>query len=124
MEPKQTRSSKGPEGPIKQAIKDFLEARQWAVIITHGNMWQAGLPDLYIAHQNHGTRWVEVKYAEKYEFTRDQLRVFPLLTSKGVGIWVLALAHHKNTVELEQEYKKLWLPPNWHHYVGHSRRPF
>jgi hypothetical protein len=120
MDPKRTRSRVGPEAPIKAAIKKFMEDEQWLVIVTHGNAFQAGLPDLYCAHRNHGVRWVEVKYAGKYEFTDDQLRVFPALASKGVNIHVLAMYDPRSEVELREEYKKLWLPPNYYRYIWHS----
>lgn len=124
MEPKKTRPSSGPEAGIKSAIKRYMEHQGWLVIVTHGNAFQAGLPDLYCAHQGHGWRWVEVKYAGKYEFTRDQLRLFPLLAEKGIGIWVLALTMNWSPGELEIEYKKLWQPPNYHRYIGHTKKPF
>src|SRR5262249_39777280 len=112
------------EAPIKRAIKKFLEERGWLVVITHGNQFQSGLPDLWIAHQAHGQRWVEVKYALKYEFTPAQERMFPAMATKSVGVWVMALETDKAIEALEREYKLLWLPPNFRHYIGHSRRPF
>jgi len=77
---------------------------------THGNIYQSGLPDLYIAHLRYGARWVEMKYSEAYKFTQAQLEFFPLLASVGVGVWVLTDAS-------QSEYDKLWQPANWHQYL-------
>ena len=68
------------------------------------------VPDLYACHKRYGPRWVEVKRKDKYRFTKWQLEVFPQLTEKGVGIWVLTSA-------TEKEYKKLFGPPNWYMFL-------
>jgi hypothetical protein len=111
------RSGPGPEAPIKDAIKLYMEKLGWYVIVTHGNAFQSGLPDLYCCHLQHGQRWVEVKNPLKYSFTKAQWDVFPALACKGVGVWIL-------TAATDEEYKKLWLPPNYHRYMGHTRKPF
>lgn len=103
--------TRGPERIIQDALIDFLRIRQWIVKETHGNMYQHGFPDLYIAKRNFGTRWVEVKNPEKYEFTAAQLEFFPMLTGAGVGIWIL-------TAVTEVEYAKLMQPANWWQYLS------
>lgn len=117
MQPKKFRAGPGPEAPIKAAIKTLLESRGWFVVVTHGNQFQSGLPDLYAIHKNNGQRWIEVKNPEAYSFTTAQLATFPEFSSRSVGIYVLIAAS-------EEEYKKLFLPPNWGYYVGHSKKPF
>ncbi len=70
-----------------------------------------GLPDLYCAHSVFGTRWIEVKNPLSYSFTKAQMEVFPMLTSKGVGIWILVAA-------TDEEIKKLLQPANWWQYLS------
>lgn len=110
LKPKRSRTT-GPEAAIQEKLMALLKSFDWACIATHGNEYQMGFPDLYCAHSFHATRWVEVKNPAKYEFTRAQLTVFPLLASKGVGIWIL-------TAATEEEYKKLFKPPNWYQYLS------
>jgi len=102
---------KGPEAKIQEDLVKFLRARGWFVQIIHGNMYQRGLPDLYIAKRRYGTRWVEVKYAPKFSFTPAQWENFPRMIAEGVGIWVLVAA-------TEEEYKKLVEKPNLWKYMG------
>jgi hypothetical protein len=100
----------GPESKIQTAIIEKLRGAEWIVIVTHGNEFQKGLPDLYCAHRQYGTRWLEVKNTENYRFTEAQMKTFPLLQSAGVGIWVLQSAE-------PAELQKLFGPPNWWHYL-------
>jgi len=88
--------------------------RQWIVKETHGNLYQSGLPDLYIAHRDYGARWVECKNALSYSFTPAQLEFFPLLASVGIGVWILTAAS-------DEEYFKLWEPANWWQYLPVSK---
>ena len=105
------KTPEGPESKIKFSIKAKLQALDWAVIVTHGNEYQMGLPDLYCAHRTFGARWIEVKNPDSYKFTDAQMEVFPLLTSKGIGIWVL-------TADTDEEIKKIIaIPPNWYQYL-------
>lgn len=116
MEPRIPRGGEGPEAPIKRAIKKALEARGWLVVVTHGNKYQSGLPDLFCAHRQHGHRWIEVKYAGKYSFTKAQLEMFPKMVAAGQQIWVLTSAE-------EHELAKLLNSPcNWNLFLGKSRR--
>lgn len=103
----------GPELEIQTKFVKYLEERGWYVIKTHGNEFQMGLPDLYCAHYEFHTRWVEIKNPEHYHFTPAQLQVFPMLQSKSVGIWII-------TAYDDYEYQKLFQPPNWHWFLGKS----
>lgn len=115
MEPKKINKYKkcGPEQEIQKKLIDYLKIKDWLVLVTHGNEFQMGLPDLYCAHKMYGTRWIEVKNPVKYHFTPAQYDVFPMLQAKGIGIWVLCYVD-------EYEYNKLFLPPNWHTFLGKS----
>ncbi len=102
---------RGPERIIQDDLTKYLKNRDWLVRETHGNVYQNGFPDLYIAHFSYGQRWVEVKNPLSYSFTAAQLEFFPLLQSKGIGVWILVAAN-------ETEYKKLFQPSNWHRYLS------
>jgi hypothetical protein len=113
MDPfKPRRNSKnGPESKVQSDLVAFLTLREWYVKETHGNMYQSGLPDLYICHRQYGARWVEVKYLEKYSFTPAQLETFPHFAAKGIGVWIL-------TAATEDEYRKLFGPANWYTFLS------
>lgn len=88
----------------------FLTARQWMVEKTHGNLYQQGFPDLYIAHRKYGERWIDVKQPDgKYTFTNAQKQKWPVWESYRIGIWIL-------TAATQEEYDKLFQPPNWRAY--------
>lgn len=110
MNPTVPKPSKGPESKIQEALVLYLRAREWIVRATHGNTFQSGFPDLYCAHARYGARWIEVKNSAAYSFTPAQREFFPLLSSAGIGVWILIAA-------TEDEYLKLWQPANWHHYL-------
>lgn len=103
-----------PKDPLERKIQEelinFFKIRDWGVKSTHGNIYQFGFPDLYVCHNRYGTRWVEVKRPVGYRFTPAQLETFRMFAAHGVGVWVL-------TAAIESEYKKLWLPANWHLYL-------
>ncbi len=101
----------GPEWYIQQAIITRLTLEGWFVKSTHGNMYQAGFPDLYVCHRGHGTRWIEVKNALSYKFTDAQIRDFTKMAAEGVGIYVL-------TSDSDEEIKKLFRPSNWYLYLS------
>jgi hypothetical protein len=101
---------KGPEAVIQDKIVAYLKVRDWYPVVTHGNIYQSGLPDLFICHFRHGHRWVEVKNPENYRFTGAQLEVFPKLCANGSGVWIL-------TAPTEEEYAKLFKPYNWYMYL-------
>ena len=100
-----------PELEIRTDLVAMLTLRGWYCIITHGNLYQSGLPDVYACHKSYGARWVEVKNPKKYPFTPAQLEVFPKLGAHGVGVWVL-------TEATEAEYNKLFKPANWYTYLS------
>jgi hypothetical protein len=106
--------SNGPEAKIQTDIIKALRGGEWLVIVTHGNEFQKGLPDLWCAHLQYGVRWVEVKNIEKYRFTAAQLETFPAMQSKGVGVWVLGS-------DKPEELQKLFGPPNWWHYLDGAK---
>lgn len=108
MDPFKARKTRthGPEAKIQLAIMAKLKAWDWLCIATHGNEYQMGFPDLYCAHRKYGQRWIECKNPSSYAFTDAQREVFPLLDSKGVGIWVLTSAE-------DNELMKIFSQPNW-----------
>lgn len=114
MNPKAINTARGPERIIQDAIKDFLAVRGWVVMETHGNMYQCGFPDLYIAHRDFGAKWVEVKNPKAYAFTPAQDEYFHKLASCKVPIWILVAA-------TDNEYRKLFGPPNWYTYLPVNR---
>lgn len=110
MKTPKIKAKRGPERIIQDELKAFLKVRDWIVMETHGNMYQKGFPDLYIAKRGYGTRWVEVKVPKNYSFTPAQLEYFPMLQGAGVGIWIL-------TAATEKEYEKLFKEPNWYQFL-------
>lgn len=101
----------GPEAKIKADIIQILKINDWAVITTHGNMFQSGLPDLYACHRSYGARWIECKNPQAYSFTPAQLETFPMFASKGVGVWILTSGD-------ESQYNLLFKPPNWYFFLS------
>lgn len=97
---------KGPESIIQDSIIKALEARGWFVIVTNGNIYQQGLPDLMCYHKAFGQRFIEVKNPYSYRFTPAQLICFPKIIESGVGVWVLTSAD-------PQELEKLMRPCNF-----------
>lgn len=107
-----------PEAVIKERLVTYMTRMKWNIKITHGNIYQAGLPDLYCVHPNHRQRWIEVKclngpYQKGYRFTKDQLEFFPLIAEASVGIWVLATPPDPSEEQIIEQYKLLWKPANW-----------
>lgn len=109
MKAKIIKPREGPEAEIQRDIVKFLEKRGWYVLVTHGNSYQSGLPDLYISHKKYGTRWLEVKNPLKFRFTSAQMEVFPKLCENGSGVWILV-------APTNDEYLKLFKAPNWWAY--------
>lgn len=108
MDPLKTKDKHGPEWEIQQKLIKFLRAREWHVMVTHGNAYQSGFPDLYCTHMHYKQRWIDVKVADKYSFTVAQKEHWPVI-SRVTGIWIL-------TAATEDEYNKLFQPPNWEQY--------
>lgn len=116
MNPFVPKIRKNREAKIRGALKLFLENRRWYVLITHGNKYQSGLPDLWASHISMGQRWIEVKlpYMEGSKFTPAQLKVFPKICASGSGVWIL-------TAATESEYVKLFKDCNWYQYLSIMR---
>lgn len=115
-----------PENIFQSHLINFLKLRDWYVINMTGNEFQMGVPDLYCCHKRHGTRWVEVKVKDRYRFTPAQMDVFPELSAKGVGVWILSatleqisIIRERGKTEqfMEEKYAKLFRPPNWWTYL-------
>jgi len=87
----------------------YLKARGWHVERMIGNAFQLGIPDLFTAHPKWGQRWIDCKQPKQYSFTKAQKRKWPVWESFGIGIWIL-------TAATQEEYDKLFKPPNWHDY--------
>lgn len=98
-----------PEAKIQEALTEYLRCRKWLVESTHGNAYQQGLPDLFIASVRHGCRWIDCKVKGRYSFTKAQRHKWPEWERHGVGIWIL-------TAATDDEYAKLFQPPNWRDY--------
>ncbi len=96
----------GPEAKIQNDVIDTLKKGDWFVQVMHGNLFQYGVPDLFIAHLKFGQRWVEVKNPLAFSFTKAQLDNFPKMHAAGVGIWILFSAE-------PSELQKLFRPANW-----------
>jgi hypothetical protein len=103
------RPKHGPEWHIQKDVIRYLVARGWHVEHTHGNLYQTGFPDLFVAHTKWGTRWIDCKQPKKYTFTKAQKQKWPLWESFGIGIWIL-------TAGTQAEYDKLFNLPNWRAY--------
>lgn len=110
------RRKKGPEAVIQQAIIDYLAIKGWYVMVTHGNMYQSGFPDLFACHSVFGQRWIEVKKPDfkGSKFTAAQLECFPKICANGSGVWIL-------TGATEREYNKLFKAANWWVYLSSFR---
>lgn len=108
--PKRTGKS-GPEAKIQADWIDFLLIRGWYCMETHGNIYQFGFPDVYCMHSKLGTRWTEIKNPGKFSFTPAQIEKFPKMCANGAGVWVI-------TAATEEEYAKLFQPPNWWQYAA------
>lgn len=94
---------------IRTDLREFLEIRGWLVIIMVGNRFQSGVPDLYCFHPVYKERWIDTKVAGRYEFTKAQIKKWPIWSAHGVGIWII-------TEATDDEYKKLFESPNWKKY--------
>jgi hypothetical protein len=103
------RPAHGPEWYIQRDVITFLRTRGWLVERMVGNAFQYGIPDLYCHHPKWGGRWVEIKNPGKYSFTREQKVKWPVWEKFGCGIWILTGAN-------QQEYDKLFAPPNWREF--------
>lgn len=107
---------KGPEAIIQETIKTMLTLKGWYVMVTHGNTYQSGFPDLFACHSVYGQRWIEVKKPKfkGSKFTPAQLECFPKICANGSGVWIL-------TSNSDEEYNKLFKPRNWWMYLESFR---
>jgi len=103
------RNNSRPEDFIKADLVEFLTARGWHVEATHGNVYQTGFPDLYCMHTQWDDRWIDCKVAGRYKFTRAQIIKWPLWELHKGRIWIL-------TAATDEEYAKLFKPPNFRDY--------
>lgn len=104
--PKKTES----ESDIQTKFVKRLTLGGWYCLRTHGNAYQAGFPDLYVAHKRYGTRWIEIKKIVGSRFTQSQIDVFTAFSSKDIGVWVI-------TGYTEYEERKLFASANWHTFL-------
>ena len=98
-----------PEAAIQERVVKFLGQRQWVVEETHGNVYQTGLPDLFAWHREHNFRWIDVKNPDAYRLTKHQCQKWPAWEKAGLGVWIM-------TAATEEEYAKLFLPPNFREF--------
>lgn len=98
-----------PEKKIQSSLEKYMRARGWYVEHTHGNAFQRGFPDMYCIHIDHGQRWIDVKVPGRYSLTKAQRLKWPVWEANGASIWILTDAS-------EEEYQKLFLPPNWREF--------
>ena len=103
------RHKHGPEYKIQTDFIAFLKDRGWHVERMVGNAFQMGIPDIYAAHPKYGQRWIDLKNPGRYELTKAQRKKWPIWERFGVGIWIIVAAD-------EEEYDKLFRPPNWRRY--------
>lgn len=114
MDPFKPKTKVGPEAKIQEEVINFLKMRDWYVKVMHGSVYQSGFPDLFITHSKYRMRLVEIKNIEAYSFTAAQMEEFPKIEANGCGIWIM-------TAATEEEYKKLWRPPNWRMFLDVMR---
>jgi len=103
---------KQEEAILQDKLVKMLRIREWNILETHGNKYQAGFPDLYCFHHIYGERWVEVKLPDAISFTEYQAYYFPIIKN----VWVL-------TDTTSFEYRKLWQNPNYNYLLGYHKDP-
>jgi hypothetical protein len=116
MDKPKIRPKHGPEYGIQKEIIRFLRLRGWWVERLVGLAWQSGLPDLFACHKQHGFRFIEVKYEDKFYFTQAQKCKFPCLMANGAGIWVMTAAN-------DEQYDRLFDTPNVWDYLDKKDCP-
>lgn len=98
----------GPEAKIQRGIVERLKLLDWYVIVTHGNEFQMGVPDLIIQHKRYGTKFVEVKNPESYRFTAAQMEVLPKMIAYGAKVYVLTGHSDSEIAKLHGE-SNVWM---------------
>ena len=104
--PQKPRMHSNPEARLQERLVTFLQERGWVVEVMHGNVFQKGIPDLYLFRRDFGPRWVDVKLPKGSVLTKAQCQKWPKWDAAGIGIWILKEA-------TDEEYQKLFCPPNW-----------
>lgn len=108
--PRQPRFASRPEAAIQEDIIEFMQLRGWLVEVTHGNVYQAGLPDLFCWNERLDKfRWIDVKNPSNYRFTAAQCKTWTEWEKHGLGVWIMVGAN-------EEEYAKLFQPANMRDY--------
>lgn len=88
-------------------IVPLLEDKGWLVEVMHASFALKGIPDLYCWHQGLQLhRWIDVKLPSGSVLTKAQCQKWPRWEEVGLGIWIMKAA-------TEEEYQKLFGPPNW-----------
>lgn len=98
-----------PETILRNDGYKLLRTKGWWPETLFNNAFQKGIPDSFIFHREHGFRWIDWKISSNYSFTKAQRQKWPLWEAAGIGIWIL-------TAATEDEYQKLFEPPNWRAY--------
>jgi hypothetical protein len=109
---KQPPPAQGPEAEIQRRVLSTLRSDGWFCKELHGDLYQYGMPDLFVCKKGFGWRFVEIKCQTGYRFTNAQYESFPRLQSEGVGVWILTS---------ETQVDRLLGPANWHHYLDGAR---
>lgn len=104
-------AKRNEEATTQNHLITYLRAREWLVKVTHGNGYQSGFPDLFATHPVYKMRWIEVKVATQFSFTKAQVQDFPRMEASGSPIWVLNDA-------TDIEYAKLFKPSNFQFYFS------
>lgn len=104
----------GPEAKLQRKIVDKLTLLGWYVIVTHGNEFQMGVPDLICCHSTYGVCFVEVKNPLSYRFTSSQYEVLPKMVANGAHVYVL-------TSDSDEELAKMHKASNLWTYMGNFR---
>lgn len=112
MEYKKPRVRGSPEQKIVDGLKSILKRNGWLVEKTHGNKYQAGWPDLYCFHPDHGARWIEVK-TPTGPLTPAQGAKFKLWEKFKVPIWILTSA---------EDWQLVFKDPNWRKFEHKIRK--
>lgn len=97
------------ESKIRDDIKAYLKSEGWTVVVTHGNQWQAGVPDILAYSQWVGHRWIDVKRPKRNTLTKAQRALWPVWHKSGLGVWIMEAADEEN-------FMRLLRPPNWLDY--------
>ena len=99
---------------IGDPLRIYMEHKGWKLIKTHGNQFQAGLPDYYAMHRHYSPRWIETKIHGR-PLTPAQTRLFPIMLSLNVPLWIIDghdFRGEQGLQRLKTAYNKLFQPSN------------